>query len=113
MAISVGNIHKLTQPKAAIDHNLIREIQEITETPLVLHGTSGISSFDMKYIANTRIAKCNIGTLLRQAWGHILRQEFSLHPDFFDRLTLTKRVLQEMQHVASIKIRELGAAGKA
>lgn len=113
MAVSVGNIHKLTQPKAVIDHTLIKKIEEITETPLVLHGTSGISSFDMKMIINSRIAKCNIGTLLRQAWGHTLRQEFGAQSDVFDRLTLTKAALQAIQSVASQKIRELGAAGKA
>lgn len=113
MAVSVGNIHKLTQPNAVIDHTLIKKIAEITETPLVLHGTSGISSFDMKMIINSRIAKCNIGTLLRQAWGNTLRQEFGAQSDVFDRLTLTKAALQAIQSVASQKIRELGAAGKA
>jgi fructose-bisphosphate aldolase class II len=113
MAVSVGNIHKLTQPKAVIDQTLIKEIEKITETPLVLHGTSGISSFDMKVIVNSRIAKCNIGTLLRQAWGRTLRQEFGAQSEAFDRLTLTKGALQAIQEVATEKIRELGAAGKA
>lgn len=113
MAVSVGNIHKLTRPSAVIDHDLIKKIGEITDTPLVLHGTSGISSFDIKKIINSRIAKCNIGTLLRQAWGHTLREEFDAQPGVFDRLTLTNTALQAIQRVASQKIRELGAAGKA
>ena len=113
MAVSVGNVHKLTQPKSEIDHTLIKSIEEVSETPLVLHGTSGICSADMKMIINSRVAKCNIGTLLRQAWGYTLRQEFSAQPDVFDRLTLTKGALQAIQRVATEKIRELGAAGKA
>jgi len=89
------------------------EFEEIAETPLVLHGTSGISSFDMKMIVNSRIAKCNIGTLLRQTWGRTLCQEFGAQPEVFDRLTLTKGALQAIQDVATEIIRQLGAAGKA
>jgi len=100
-AVSVGNIHKLTQPKAVIDHTLTKETEEITETPLVLHGTSGISSFDMKMIIKCRTAKCNIGTLPRQTWEHTLRKESGVQSEAFDRLTLTKKVLQTIQSAAS------------
>lgn len=113
MAVSVGNVHKLEQPEAIIDHDLIKEIEKVTKTPLVMHGSSGISSSDLKMMMKSRIAKCNIGTLLRQTWGNTLRQKFNEHPRVFDRLTLTKDVLQEIKRVTYEKIKELGAAGKA
>ena len=43
MAISVGNTHLQTSKIAKINYQKILEIQNITNLPLVLHGSSGIS----------------------------------------------------------------------
>ena len=112
MAISVGNVHKLKRPNAVIDKKLLKTIAAISTIPLVLHGTSGISAEDMKIIVKSRVAKCNIGTVLRQAWGHSLRETFSIREKEFDRLTLTKNTLKAIRRVATEKIRELGSRDK-
>ena len=112
LAVAVGNVHKLKEPVARIDFELLKKIEEKVDTPLVLHGTSGIPESDMKKLLSTRVAKCNIGTVLRQAWGHTLREEFVKNPAGFDRLTLTAAPLQSVAAKAAEKIRELGASGK-
>lgn len=113
VAVAVGNIHKLKTPTARIDFKLLKEIEELVKTPLVVHGTSGISQSDMAKLIYTRVAKCNIGTLLRQAWGHNLRDEFMKDQAAFDRLTLTKRPLESIGMKVVEKLRELGTSGKA
>ena len=112
MAISVGNVHKLKRPNSVIDKKLLKTIEAISTIPLVLHGTSGISAEDMKVIVKSRVAKCNIGTVLRQAWGHSLRETFLIQEKEFDRLTLTKNTLNAIRRVATQKIRELGSRDK-
>lgn len=112
MAISIGNVHKLKKPTAKIDLVLLKTIEDLVTTPLVLHGTSGISAFDMKELINSRVAKCNIGTALRQVWGNTLRMEFANRPGAFDRLTLTKKALEAVGFKAVEKIRELGSSGR-
>jgi fructose-bisphosphate aldolase, class II len=112
MAVSVGNVHKLKRPDAVIDQDLLKSIEAISTIPLVLHGTSGISDADMEVIVNSRVAKCNIGTVLRQAWGHSLRETFSIQEKEFDRLTLTENALKAIHRVATEKIRALGSRDK-
>ena len=111
VAVAVGNIHKLKKAEAVIDTELLKTIENKVKTPLVLHGTSGISNSDLKKIITSRVSKCNIGTVLRQAWGYKLREEFARLPDAFDRLTLTESALAAVYEKASEKIRELGASG--
>ena len=52
MAISVGNTHLQTSKIATININRIKNIQNITKIPLVLHGSSGISYKMRKKIAS-------------------------------------------------------------
>ena len=113
VAVAVGNVHKLKRAEAVIDMQLLKTIEGKVGTPLVLHGTSGISSDDLGKLITSRVSKCNIGTVLRQAWGHTLRSEFAENPEAFDRITLTGNALEAVYEKAAEKIRELGASGKA
>jgi len=69
IAVAIGNIHKLNRAEAVIDMDMLAEIESVVDTTLVLHGTSGISAFDLEKLIHSRVAKCNIGTALRRAWA--------------------------------------------
>lgn len=89
MAISVGNVHLQTSKSASIDMDVIKKIQEITDIPLVLHGSSGIEHTLRRIIANTtNVCKFNIGTELRKTFGDTLRKEINNHPTMYDRIQL-------------------------
>ena len=91
MAISVGNTHLQTSKIAKIDIKKIIDIQGVTNMPLVLHGSSGISYQMRKKIAsNTNVAKFNIGTELRIVAGNSLRENINKNKKIFDRLQLIK-----------------------
>ena len=91
MAISVGNTHLQTSKIAKIDIKKIKDIQGVTNIPLVLHGSSGISYQMRKKIAsNTNVAKFNIGTELRIVAGNSLRENINKNKKIFDRLQLIK-----------------------
>ena len=111
--MAVGNVHKLPRPEAKLDFALLSAIEAAVRVPLVLHGSSGIPAADMARLLPTRVAKCIIGTALRQAWGLALRGEFARDTAGFDRLTLTRRALESVHEKAREKIRELGASGRA
>ena len=91
MAISVGNTHLQTTKIANIDIKKIRDIQSVTQIPLVLHGCSGISYKMRKKIAsNTNVAKFNVGTELRMVAGNSLRRNVFKYKKTFDKLELMK-----------------------
>ncbi len=97
VAVSIGTVHKLTDKSAAVDRGLLAEIAAATDTPLVIHGGSGVPNDDLRRMAQGPVAKFNIGTVLRRAWGDSLRAEFEQNPGQFDRYTLTRAPLRALR----------------
>ena len=89
MAISVGNVHLQKNKEANLDLTRIREIEQVTATPLVIHGGSGVPTAQRSFLAqNSKICKFNIGTELRMAFGRALRKSIETDPDQFDRVKI-------------------------
>lgn len=89
MAISVGNVHLQTDQSGGLDEDRIAAIQAVTDVPLVIHGGSGVPAAQRRSLATqTNICKFNIGTELRQAFGHALRASVNSDPDHFDRVQI-------------------------
>ena len=109
MAISVGNTHLQTSKVAKIKINKIKEIQNITKIPLVLHGSSGISyKVRRKIASNTNVAKFNIGTELRMIAGNTLRKNINDNINCFDRLELLKPTIIKIKNQAKKVIKNIG-----
>ncbi|MEN1761086.1 class II fructose-bisphosphate aldolase [Anoxynatronum sibiricum] len=100
LAVSVGNIHRLHAGKAKLDFTRLESIESLCQIPLVIHGASGISSVDIKKIKEHQVAKVNIGTALRRAFGETLRQSVQENPAVYDRLTLFEKPAQQLEKVA-------------
>ncbi len=89
LAISIGNVHLKTEKTTGIDFAALKAIEDVTTLPLVLHGGSGIPVNIRKQLAHeSRVSKFNIGTELRMAFGHALRQSLAQDSEVFDRITL-------------------------
>jgi fructose-bisphosphate aldolase class II len=100
LAVSVGNIHRLTDKKVCIDFSKLVEIEEVCSAPLVIHGASGIIEEDMQKLKSTRVGKVNIGTALRYIFGTMLRKEFTNNQTAFDRLTLFENPIKQVENKA-------------
>lgn len=86
LAVSVGNVHLQTSSETVIDRSALAAIEAVVDCPLVLHGASGISYEDRRWLANnTSVCKFNLGTELRQKFGATLREVLSENSDMFDR----------------------------
>ena len=108
LAVSIGNIHRLNTPGAKIDFALLAEIEAVVQAPLVIHGTSGILESDIERLVRTRVAKFNIGTILRQAFGRGLRETLAQHPERFDRLEIMNDAVVPVRRAATRMIELLG-----
>ncbi|PSV49635.1 class II fructose-bisphosphate aldolase [Photobacterium indicum] len=100
VAISVGNVHRLTTPTSTIDFGLLDQIASKVSKPLVIHGASGIRNEDMAKLKISRVSKFNIGTCLRQALGHNLRDFMNNEPDKFDRIYFMKKAMPYVKEEA-------------
>ncbi|MCC1492703.1 class II fructose-bisphosphate aldolase [Cognatishimia sp. F0-27] len=113
MAISVGNVHLQTDHEGGLDEARIRAIEAVTEVPLVIHGGSGVPLAQRAALAaGSRIAKFNVGTELRLAFGNALRRAVNADPDRFDRVAILKETHDPVFEAARAVIRGLGASEK-
>ena len=62
LAIAIGTAHGAYKSKPKLDIERLKEIREDLDTPLVLHGGSGLSDNDFKNSIKNGIAKINIFT---------------------------------------------------
>ncbi len=109
MAISVGNTHLQTSKIAKIDYNKIKQIEKVSDIPLVLHGSSGIPYNLRKKIArNTKVAKFNIGTELRMIAGESLKDNIKKNKKNFDRLQLIKPTIKNIKNATMKVIKNIG-----
>ncbi|WP_171241481.1 class II fructose-bisphosphate aldolase [Ruegeria sp. HKCCA5491] len=110
MAISVGNVHLQQNKEGGLDEERIAEIDAATEVPLVIHGGSGVPVEQRSRLAReTSICKFNIGTELRMAFGHALREAINRDPERFDRVTILKETHDPVEAAARMVIRAFGA----
>ena len=108
MAISIGNVHLQEAQGAAINMDLLRAIEAVTDVPLVLHGSSGIPDVTRRDLALTsKICKFNVGTELRQVFGASLRQQLAQNPGGFDRIEILSAVETPLTDAARKVIRTI------
>lgn len=113
MAISIGNLHLQETPGGGLDLPRLRAIEALTDVPLVIHGGSGVPADQRASLAATsRIAKFNIGTELRMAFGAALREAVNRDPARFDRIEILRETETPVALACRAILRNLGASGR-
>lgn len=91
LAVSVGNVHLQQRQDGGLDMDHLREIESVTDVPLVIHGGSGVPPAQRRTLAqDTKVCKVNIGTELRMAFGDALRAAVAADPARFDRVAILR-----------------------
>ena len=113
LAVSVGNVHLQESAGLGLDLARLRAIEAVTEVALVIHGGSGVPVDQRAMLAaGSRIAKFNIGTELRMAFGAALRAAVIKDPERFDRIAILKDTEDAVMEAARVVFRGLGASGR-
>ncbi len=73
LAVSIGNVHGLTESPPHLDFERLEQIQQLVDVPLVLHGASGLPDADVLRAIELGVAKVNVNTEVRQAFLDALR----------------------------------------
>lgn len=99
LAIAVGNAHGLYKRKPNINLKRIEEIHMETKTPLVLHGSSGISKETLQEAFKAGIRKINVNTELALAGSKAAFEYINEHGDgarFENVVTQAKEAMKKV-----------------
>lgn len=84
LAVAVGSSHAMTTRDASLDFQLITEIANEVQIPLVLHGSSGVSDPDLQTAVHRGISKVNIATHLNHVFTDSIRAILNENPKLVD-----------------------------
>lgn len=90
LAPSVGSVHGLYKGEPNIDINLIKQISDKLNIPLVLHGGTGISDDTLIKSIKNGICKININTELQVAWSNEVRKYLLENNNVYDPRKIIK-----------------------
>lgn len=115
LAVAIGTAHgpyKGGSPR--LDLNRLSEIRALVpNTPIVLHGASGVSDESIKECIARGIRKINIDTDLRQAFVWKMREIMEEKPKEIDPRKIFAPAREALKEIAMTKMRLFGCAGKA
>ena len=109
LAVAIGTIHRMQTKGVNIRYDLLEEIGSRVKTPLVIHGSSGLTDFDLRKISKYNVGKFNIGTTLRMAFVNALHDEIIKEPREYDRPLLFRKPMMAVQEEAKRMLLLLGA----
>ncbi|MFH1749475.1 MAG: class II fructose-bisphosphate aldolase [bacterium] len=112
LAVAIGTAHGLPAKEEKIDFKRIREISEIVNIPLVLHGSSNSTIGDFRKAIKMGIAKINIDTELRQAFTEGVREELQ-DEDLYNLREFLAEGRAEVKERVKKLIRVFGSENKA
>lgn len=104
LAIGVGTAHGVYKGTPHINVQRIKEIHSAIDTPLVLHGASGLYDEVLKECIAAGITKINFATELRQAYTEGIKAEFAKDPDVFDPKIYMRGAIDNIKEVLRHKI---------
>lgn len=106
LAIAVGNAHGIYKSKPHLNFERIKEIRDVTDIPLVLHGSSGIPESSIKKAISLGICKININTEVAIGAVDAIKKLFNENPDKKFRLEkVLKYTRDEMSKIIEYYIK--------
>lgn len=110
LAIAIGTAHGAYKTKPKLDIDRLRAIRAKLDTPLVLHGGSGLSDDDFRNTIREGIAKVNIFTDLCLAGAKASLEGFSAGRDY---LTVRNEKVAAIKEAVKAKMQLFGSCNRA
>ncbi|MBE7090452.1 MAG: class II fructose-bisphosphate aldolase [Clostridiales bacterium] len=111
LAISIGTAHGAYKSKPKLDFKRLSEIHAAMDTPLVLHGGSGLTDEDFQNVVKYGISKVNIYTDLCVAG--IEATEAAIKEGGLSYLAIRDRKVEAIKQAAIKKMKIFGCENKA
>lgn len=105
LAVSVGNVHGYA-PDARIDFDLLREVQEQSAVPLVIHGGSGLPAEQFGRLHEYGVVKVNIASDLRNAMIRTFGEAYAANPQEASLIRVSRTSVAAIAEVVERRIRQ-------
>lgn len=110
LAVAIGTAHGAYKTRPCLDLERLRAIRAKVDTPLVLHGGSGLSDEDFRNTVRDGIAKVNIFTDLCVAGQRAMAEAAARGLDY---LGIRNAKVEAIKEAVKTKILLFGSQGKA
>lgn len=112
IAPALGSVHGIYKGEPKLDFEKMKEIADLTQIPLVLHGGSGIDDEKIKKAISSGICKLNINTELQIEWAKDVRKFVNENQEY-DPRKIIKSGENAIKNAIKNKIELLGSSNKA
>lgn len=113
LAIAIGSVHSVQDKHVRLDLERLKAIRALVDTPLVLHGSSGVTDEDIRDGIRLGLCKINVATQLNKAFTGAVRDSLTHDAANVDPRPYLDAARQAMTAGVRERLRFFGAAGKA
>ncbi|QOR33997.1 class II fructose-1,6-bisphosphate aldolase [Clostridium sp. 'deep sea'] len=109
LAVAIGTAHGAYKGEPKLDFERLKQIRALVDTPLVLHGASGVPEEAVKRAIELGVCKVNIDTNIRQAFTKGVQEYIAEHPEVYDPRKILAPAKIAMKEIIREKIRLFGS----
>ena len=113
LAVGIGTAHGVYKGEPNLRVDILKQIREVVDIPLVLHGTSGVPDVTVKECIRNGICKVNYATDLRIAFTKGVKAYLAENPNAIDPKKYNAVGREEVKQYVMDKIKVCGSVGKA
>ena len=113
LAIAIGTAHGVYKGEPKLDFQRLNEIASRIDTPLVLHGASGVPDEAIQKAISYGIVKINIDTDLRVSFSQAVKDTLNANPNEIDPRKILGPAKAAMKKAVIAKMKLFGSAGRA
>ena len=105
LAVAIGTNHGQYKSKTNINFERLKEIKDVVDIPLVIHGGTGVKEEDVKKVIDLGIRKFNVGTELLVGWNRESKTCYDEHKENISNRENVVPCLNIIEEIVSRKIK--------
>ena len=105
LAVAIGTNHGQYKSKTNINFERLKEIKDVVDIPLVIHGGTGVKEEDVKKVIDLVIRKFNVGTELLVGWNRESKACYDEHKENISNRENVVPCLNVIEEIVSRKIK--------
>jgi len=112
LAVGIGNAHGFYKGEPNIRLDVLQDIRNITDIPLVLHGSTGMAEDIVKEAIDIGICKINFGTLIRHKYMEFYKEGIDTLDHNAHSWMVAQYAVNKLKDVVKDIIELSGSAGR-